>query len=221
MKINKLFYILVSFVLFISCSNKENKEYAVKFTISEIKYSKWGKGENPPYYLFVEGTIKNISHDSVYVLPYNQYKKSLDKYYSYIYVAMAGKHICLNKIDEIGYLQPNEKMTIHLYSYMDSNVVNLEYLKKNITKLFFSYDPDMDSTIYYKEREEYLKLFIKNMKRHTPNYNEDIPNYMKRYRIPKDSADMHFVNKIIFRRTKESMHLKELPYGMDETSRIM
>lgn len=214
--------LFVLFTLFVSCTNKKHTtEYKAEFTISEIKYSLFSWNNDSCYYFFVDGIIKNISQDSVYVLPYNKYVNDMKTYYSYIYATIGDKHIHLKKMWGIGYLQPNEEMPIHLYSYIEPDVVSLEYLKKNISKISFSYEPDMDSTIYYKEREEYIRGFIRSMRIDDPNYNEDINESMKRYRIPKDSADMHFVNKIIFHRTKESMNLKELPIGVDHTSRIM
>lgn len=215
--------VFVLLTLFVNCTNKKHTtDYTVEFTISEIKYSKMSKGENSPYYLYVDGTIKNISKDSVYVLPYNKYASDR-MVYSYIYATIGDKHIHLEKRWGSGYLQPNEEMEIHLYSYVEPDVVDLEYLKKNFSKISFSYKPDMDSTIYYKDRENYVRKWIRLTDKNSLNYkykkdtNEDLSEKMKRYKIPKDSADMHFVNKMIFHRTKASMHLMELRHGIDVT----
>lgn len=215
-----LFYLTVLFILFTGCVDS-NKDYTAVLQIRRMELSR--SPEDSTYVFFVEGYIWNYSTDSIWVIPFdNKWEGNHDYLPSYIVGSINGKEIDFNKIEAVGKLDSGEAFPVYLYKRIKEKEIPSNYLIDHVRELKFSYRPVKDSTIFLKDRLECynkMKDWMEkdpdpNMKKLIPDYN----SYINDYRPYKDSAEMHFVNKMNFFYATKNIRIKVIEDGRDASS---
>ena len=218
----KLLYFLF-IILLSSCINtNKNKDYTAVFEICrmELSRSPWAS----TYVLFVKGYLWNYNKDSIWVIPFDKRGEAyLDIKPSYIIGSINGKKIEFDKMGAIGKLDSGECFQVFLFKTIKEKEIPSDYLIDHAQDLKFTYTPIKDSTIFFKDRLDYYNLQKYSWKKSEGSYNgfPDYDSIFMNYIPYKDSSDMHFVNKMVFRYKHFPMNIKIIEDGRNALSLIL
>lgn len=217
-EMKNLLYLSIFVILLSSCING-NRDYTATLEIRRMALSRspW----DSTYVFFVDGYIWNHTGDSIWVIPFDKRWKGEFGYFpSYIVASICGQNIEFNKIGAVGKLNNGECFHAYLYKKIKEKQIPSQYLLDHVQELKFSYIPVIDSTEFIKDRLAFYNYMISWMLK-DPRFKDDLPDYnsyISDFRLYKDSADMHFVNKMKFMPIPKKMRIKLLQDGRDASS---